>query len=103
MPIYDFSTESVSSEEFEWKKWKKCIDEALYEEEYNFNGYQLRGDISLRSSICRYISDTRGVKCDVLPDLVISANICYWSGNGSVKKYTNSKGKSFVILIPKRI
>ena len=30
LPIYDFSAESVSSEEFEWKKWKKCIDEALY-------------------------------------------------------------------------
>lgn len=94
LPIYDFSAESVSSEEFEWKKWKKCIDEALYEEEYNFNGYKdCRGDISLRSSICRYISDTRGVKCDVCQIVICSGTLyAIEDAIGTVKKYTNSKG-----------
>ena len=94
LPIYDFSAESVSSEDFEWKKWKKCLDEALYEEEYNFNGYKdCRGDISLRSSICRYISDTRGVKC-AISQIVICSGTLYAIEDAidTIKRYTYSTG-----------
>lgn len=93
-PVYDFSAEGVSSEEFEWKKWKKCMDEALYEEEYNFNGFKdCRGDINLRNSILRYISDVRGVKCDIR-QIVICSGTLYAARDAveTVKKYTKGAG-----------
>lgn len=94
--LYDFSFESVSSNEFEWKKWKKCLDESLYEEEYNFNGYKdCRGDIGLRQSIAKYISVTRDVKCT--PEQVVICSGTLYAINMSVNvinKYKNFTGMS---------
>lgn len=74
--LYDFSFESVNSSEFEWKKWKKCLDESLYEEEYNFNGYKdCRGDIGLRKSIADYIFMTRNVKCSAEQVVICSGTL----------------------------
>ena len=91
--LYDFSADGVSSEEFEWKKWKRCMDEALYEEEYNFSGFKdCRGDINLRNSILHYISDIRGVKCDVR-QIVICSGTLYAARDAieTVRKYTGSE------------
>lgn len=74
--LYDFSFESVNSTEFEWKKWKKCIDESLYEEEYNFSGYKdCRGDIGLRRSIAKYIFNTRNVRCSASRVVICSGTL----------------------------
>ena len=62
---YDFSYDYVNNEEFDWKKWKKCIDEALYEEENAYEGYEdSKGDYNLRRCIRQYVSENRGVVCD---------------------------------------
>lgn len=74
--LYDFSFECVNSSEFEWKKWKKCLNESLYEEEYNFNGYKdCRGDIGLRKSIADYIFMTRNVKCSAEQVVICSGTL----------------------------
>ncbi|MDO4553556.1 MAG: PLP-dependent aminotransferase family protein [Lachnospiraceae bacterium] len=68
---YDFLYSSIDTSVFPWNKWKKCIQEALLDEEsmqtipYECN----KGNEELRKSLCSFLNKHRGVKCK--PEQVI--------------------------------
>ena len=61
---YRFVADSINHEEFDWKKWKNCLNEALYEEELDFTGYEdPRGDIKLRRELKKLLFENKNIVC----------------------------------------
>lgn len=68
---YDFRYESIEATAFPWSKWKRYMHNAIMEESYStaLDYDENKGKIELRTSLCQYINDSRGVKCT--PDQII--------------------------------
>jgi GntR family transcriptional regulator/MocR family aminotransferase len=62
---YDFEYESIESELFPWRKWKKYIHEALLLEESGSSiSYESgKGNLKLRESLAGFLHRHRGVVC----------------------------------------
>ncbi len=62
---FDFKFESLDSTLFPWNKWRKCVQNAIYDEEnlssidYNSS----HGTLKLRTALTHHLLKTRGVKC----------------------------------------
>ncbi len=62
---YDFRFESLDSSLFPWNRWRKCVQNAIYDEEnlssidYNSS----HGTLKLRTALTHHLLKTRGVKC----------------------------------------
>ncbi|MGN1015326.1 MAG: PLP-dependent aminotransferase family protein [Butyricicoccus sp.] len=72
---YDFCYTAMDSATFPWSRWKRCVQNALLDEEcqkqldYECNkGYQ-----PLRQALCEYLRNMRGVACQ-------SNNVCICAG-----------------------
>lgn len=64
--IYDFDYEPIDSRIFPWSKWRHYLMKAISDEEINkIIGYEdKRGSIELRRELCKYVYQSRGIKCD---------------------------------------
>lgn len=62
---YDFSYDNVESDTFPWTKWRRYMQDAMLEESYDreLRYEQNKGNLELRSSLCTYLNNSRGVNC----------------------------------------
>lgn len=61
--LYDFVNYSIDSKGFDFKLWARYVKSALRNKERLIYYGDARGEYDLRSAICKYISEYRGVIC----------------------------------------
>lgn len=79
VPIrYNFNYENIDAALFPWTKWRQYVQNALLEESYHaeIDYEENKGNLDLRKSLCTYLNNSRGVRCDP-EQIIISAGTQY--------------------------
>ena len=78
-PAFDFSTSSVDTSLFPYSSWAKLHKEIVYSSPQLLQLGERQGDAALRSALCMFLSEYRGVQCSP-EQIVVGAGMEYLSG-----------------------